>query len=72
MAPRQSRVRWLRLWTDYTHGFDYGNQVGCFRSKVLRTDRVIRHRNKDAGRSCIHLRSLASAGRWSSLADLDF
>ena len=27
MAPQHSRVRWLRLWTDYTHGFDYGNQV---------------------------------------------
>ena len=71
MAPQQSRVRWLRLWTDYTHGFDYGNQVERVNCKASKTDHVIRHRNKDAERFCIHLRSLASVGRWSSLLDLD-
>lgn len=71
MAPQQSRFRWLRLWTDYALGFDYRNQVGGIKSKASKTDHVIRHRNKDGGRSCIHLRNLASDGRWSSLVDLD-
>ena len=71
MAPQQSRFRWLRLWTDYTDGFDYGNQVAKVTSMASKTNHLIRHRNKDAGRSCIPSRGLASVGRWCSLLDLD-
>ena len=56
MAPQLSRVRWLRLWTDYALGFDYGNQVGRVKFQASKTDHLIRHRNKDGGRSSIHLK----------------